>query len=172
VPVIDNLRVSEDRGPSPWPPRLLVIAILVLAGVAIVRHLPPAPVAPPHRPAAAESTGPVQLAGLGSGAAHLLDHSQGIGAPPAPVRRQFSAGCRRLKTQTAPHQLPTTPCKPHDEGKAQSGTRGHLPLRPRLSGQLGRLYRPGRRMRGHLSAGRTGQCWDKPCPGQPQNRRS
>jgi hypothetical protein len=92
VPVIDNSQVhGEDRVPSPWPPRLLVIAILVLAGVASVRHLPPGPVSPAPRPAGAESAGPVQLAGLGSGAASLLDHAQGIGAPAVPPRRLLSA---------------------------------------------------------------------------------
>ena len=99
MPVIDNLQVhAEDRVPSPWPPRLLVIAILVLAGVAIVRHLPPGPVSAPHRPASAESAGPVQLAGLGSGAASLLDHAQCTGAPAVPLRGQLSAGCRRHST--------------------------------------------------------------------------
>jgi hypothetical protein len=82
---------GEDRQPSPWPPRLLVIAIVVLALVAIVRHLPPRQVAQPRRPAATASAGPVQLAGLGSSAAGLLDHADGIAGPAMPLRHWPSA---------------------------------------------------------------------------------
>jgi len=67
-----------DREPSRWPPRLLVIAILILLAIVVIRHLPETRAAPPHRPAAAVSAGPVQLAGLGSGAAGLLDKAYGV----------------------------------------------------------------------------------------------
>jgi len=93
---------GEERQPSPWPPRLLVIAILILLTVAVVRHLPsgrvgtpvhpaavrPAAVRPAAPPAGPGQTGPVQLAGLGSGAAGLLDHVDGVVRSASPPRGQ------------------------------------------------------------------------------------
>ncbi len=87
----DLLNQGDDRQPSPWPPRLLVIAIVVLGLVAIVRHLPPRQVAQPRRPAATASAGPVQLAGLGSRAAGLLDHADGIRGPATPQHHWLPA---------------------------------------------------------------------------------
>jgi hypothetical protein len=91
----DLLSQGKDREPSPWPPRLLMLAILILLAVAIVRHIPSARVAAPDRPVAAKSAGPVQLAGLGSGAAGLLDHADGLARSPALSRAQAFV-CRSL----------------------------------------------------------------------------
>jgi hypothetical protein len=89
----DLLSQGKDHEPSPWPPRLLVIAILVLVAVAVVRHLPGGRVAPPDHPAASVSAGPVQLAGLGRGAAGLLDHADGVVRSNLPPRLRSSASC-------------------------------------------------------------------------------
>jgi hypothetical protein len=89
----DLLSQGKDREPSPWPPRLLVLAILILLAVAIVRHLPTGRVAVPDRQAAALSAGPVQLAGLGSGAAGLLDHADRVVRSASP-RPQALGSCR------------------------------------------------------------------------------
>jgi hypothetical protein len=136
---------GEDREPSPWPPRLLVIAILVLLAFAVVRHLPTQRAAHPHSPAATVSAGPVQLAGLGSRAAGLLNYAAGIGGPPAArsrawsrsgtTRRRGPAGCtqacpaRRARRGTGlADKSFTTPGSPHcgsptsAEMTASSGT--------------------------------------------------
>jgi hypothetical protein len=91
----DLLSHGKDGGPSPWPPRLLVLTILILLGVAVVSHLPSGRVAAPPRPAAAKSAGPVQLAGLGSGAASLLNHVDGVARSGSPSRAQALV-CRSL----------------------------------------------------------------------------
>src|SRR5580704_13222396 len=105
---MDDLLVQgKDRQPSPWPPRLLVIAILVLIAVAVLRHLPPSPRAnlPPH-PAAAADAGPVQLAGLGSGAAGLLNHAAGIARPAGSPHRRPPATRSRDTDQPIPGSRP------------------------------------------------------------------
>jgi len=79
----DVLSQGGDREPSRWPRRLAVIAVLVVLAVVIAGHLPRGRAVPAHRPAAA-ATGPVQLAGLGSGAAGLLDQAHGISGPASP----------------------------------------------------------------------------------------
>ncbi len=74
----DVLSQGGDREPSRWPRRLAAIAVSVVLAVVIVGHLPRGRAAPPHRPAIVPTAGPVQLAGLGSGAAGLLDEPSGI----------------------------------------------------------------------------------------------
>jgi len=76
----DVLSRGGDREPSRWPRRLAVIAVVVVLTVVIAGHLPRGRAVQAHRPAVV-ATGPVQLAGLGSGAAGLLDEARGIIGP-------------------------------------------------------------------------------------------
>jgi hypothetical protein len=71
----DVLSQGGDREPSRWSRRLAAIAVLFVLAVVIVGHLPRGQAALVHRPATAVAAGPVQLAGLGSGAASLLDET-------------------------------------------------------------------------------------------------
>jgi hypothetical protein len=94
---MDDPRIQgKYREPSPWPPRMLVIAIIVLVLVAVVRHLPPRRVESPRLPAATASAGPVQLAGLGSRAAGLLDRADGMASPAKPLHPSPTVAQRRL----------------------------------------------------------------------------
>ena len=79
----DLLILGPDREPSPWRRRLAAVAILIVLAVVIITHLPHGREASPRPPAVSVSisAGPVQLAGLGSGAASLLNHSTGITGP-------------------------------------------------------------------------------------------
>jgi len=83
--VDDLLILGPDREPSPWRRRLAAVAILIVLAVVIITHLPHGREASPRPPAVSVSVsisaGPVQLAGLGSGAASLLNHSTGITGP-------------------------------------------------------------------------------------------
>ena len=80
----DLLILGSDRERNPWPRRLAVVAVLIAVAVVVITHLPGKREAPSRHPAAPESVsvsmsaGPVQLAGLGSGAAGLLDQADGI----------------------------------------------------------------------------------------------
>lgn len=69
----DVLSHGRDREPSRRGGRLAVVVVLAVLAVVIAWHLPRGRAVPPHRGAAAVTAGPVQLAGLGSGAAGLLD---------------------------------------------------------------------------------------------------
>lgn len=91
----DVLSRGGDREPGRWPGRLAVIAVLVVLAVVIVRHPPAGRAAPAHRPAAVVAVGPVQLAGLGSAAAGLLDQAKGITGPALPGGRQHPASGHR-----------------------------------------------------------------------------
>jgi hypothetical protein len=84
--VDDLLILGRDRKPSPRPWRLAVIAVLVMLALVVIRHLPDKRNTASHGPAPAVSVsaGPVQLAGLGSGAAGLLNHADGITRPALP----------------------------------------------------------------------------------------
>lgn len=87
----DVLSQGTGRGPSRWPRHLAAIAVLVVLAVAIAWRLPRGPQTLAHRPAVVTAA-PVQLAGLGSSAAHLLNHSQRthLGCP-GPARRPSTA---------------------------------------------------------------------------------
>src|ERR1700752_5549093 len=76
----DLLILGPDRDPSPWPRRLAVVAVLIAVAVVVITHLPDKREAPSHRLAVkvSVSAGPVQLAGLGSGAAGLLGQADGV----------------------------------------------------------------------------------------------
>jgi hypothetical protein len=101
--VDDLLILGPDREPSPWRRRLAVVAVLIVAAVVIITHLPGKRDAPsrhlvvPSRHLIVRvsvSAGPVQLAGLGSSAASLLNHSNGITGPatsPSPAGSRHSS---------------------------------------------------------------------------------
>jgi len=80
----DLLILGSDREPSPWPRRLTVVAVLIAVAAVVITHLPGKREAPSRHPAVSVSAGPVQLAGLGSGAAGLLDHADGSTRPARP----------------------------------------------------------------------------------------
>jgi hypothetical protein len=83
--VDDLLILGSDREPRPWLRRLTVVAVLIVLAVVVITHLPHKRETPSRHPAAAASAGPVQLAGLGSGAAGQLDQADGITRPATPA---------------------------------------------------------------------------------------
>jgi len=91
----DLLILGPDREPGPWLRRLTVVAVLIVLAIVAITHLPHKPETSSRRPAATASAGPVQLAGLGSGAAGLLDQADGIARPAVPATPPSQAG-RRL----------------------------------------------------------------------------
>jgi len=90
----DLLILGSDRERSPWPRRLAVVAVLIAVAVVVITHLPGKGGTPSRHPAASVSAGPVQLAGLGSGAAGLLDQAAGITAAARPAPSSSSASGR------------------------------------------------------------------------------
>ncbi len=69
----DVLSQGEDRELS-WRARILAaITVLLVLAFVVAAHLPHERPSPVHHRAALVTAGPVQLAGLGSGAAGLLD---------------------------------------------------------------------------------------------------
>jgi hypothetical protein len=76
--VDDLLILGSDRERGPWLRRLTVVAVLIALVVVVITHLPHKRETPAHHHAATSSAGPVQLAGLGSGAAGLLNQADGI----------------------------------------------------------------------------------------------
>jgi hypothetical protein len=82
--VDDVIRRGGDREPGRWTGWLAALAVLIVLAVAIVGHLPRGSAAPQHHPAAAATAGPVQLAGLGAGAAGQLNKAYLITASPLP----------------------------------------------------------------------------------------
>jgi len=80
----DVLSHGRDREPGRRTGRLAVVVVLAVLAVVIAWHLPRGRAVPPRPASAAVTVGPVQLAGLGSGAAGLLDgggrdHRAGVG---------------------------------------------------------------------------------------------
>jgi hypothetical protein len=80
VRVMDDIvSLGQGRGTRRWPRRLVVIAVAAVIVATVVQHLPRSP-APVHRRPDVlavgqpymRAVGPVQLAGLGFGAAQLL----------------------------------------------------------------------------------------------------
>jgi hypothetical protein len=100
----DVLSHGRDREPSRRAGRLAVVVVLAVLAVVIAWHLPRGRPAPPHRAAAAAAVaaGPVQLAGLGSGAAGLLD-----GARREHRAGHARAGRRRLPATASPGTIYT-----------------------------------------------------------------
>ena len=90
----DLLILGRDREPSPWLRRLTVVAVLIVLAVVVITHLPDKREIPSRHPAATASAGPVQLAGLGSGAAGLLNQADGITRPTRPATSPSRAGGR------------------------------------------------------------------------------
>jgi hypothetical protein len=108
----DLLILGRDREPSPWPRRLAAVAVLIVLAVVVITHLPAKRETQPRHPAATASAGPVQLAGLGSGAAGLLDQADGVTRPARPATSPSAPGSRpgpphhstgRLNVRRCPH---------------------------------------------------------------------
>jgi hypothetical protein len=91
----DILSQGGDRTVRQWPGRLLAVALLVVLAVMIAWHLPRGQDAPAHHPAIAVTGGPVQLAGLGSGAAGLLDVADAISGRPRDMSGDVSVRHQR-----------------------------------------------------------------------------
>jgi hypothetical protein len=73
----DIISQRADRAPRRWPRRPAVIALLVVLAIVAVRQLPRDGAIPAHHPATVVRAGPVQLAGLGSSVAGLLNQAGG-----------------------------------------------------------------------------------------------
>jgi hypothetical protein len=97
----DILSQGTERSPS-W--RRVVAMVTIAAAViaiSIARHLPQRDVAA-HRPVPIASSGPVQLAGLGSGAAALLNHDRNTSyacTPHAQVPAMLAAQAARTRLE-------------------------------------------------------------------------
>jgi len=112
----DLLILGSDRERSPWPRRLAVVAVLIAVAVVVITHLPGNGEAPSRHPAApvsaSVSAGPVQLAGLGPGAAGLLDQAAGITAAARPAPSSSPASGRPGPQQHSGHR-DTRRCPDH-----------------------------------------------------------
>jgi hypothetical protein len=90
VPVTDDILTrGADREPGRWPGRLAAIAVLVVLAVVIAAHIPHGRTAQGPPPSVAVTAGPVQLAGLGSSAAALLDRGGWVTGPGLPWAGSF-----------------------------------------------------------------------------------
>jgi hypothetical protein len=91
----DVLGWGADRLPRR---RLLGVAAIVflvlVAAVAVALHIPQHRHAAPHRGATAAAPGPVQLAGLGSAAARLLNQTGAVSSPASDQLRNLHAPTR------------------------------------------------------------------------------
>jgi hypothetical protein len=97
----DVLSQGGDRSVRQWPGRLPAVALLVVLAVMITWHLPRGQDAPAHHPAIAVTRGPVQLAGLGSGAAGMLDVADGISGRPRDMSGDVSVRRHRRRIRPA-----------------------------------------------------------------------
>jgi len=80
--VPDTVSQGGDREPGLWPRRVVVAAVLVLAAVVIVQHLPRSPRSPARSArAAATVTAPVAASGAAGPAAALAAVPNGITGP-------------------------------------------------------------------------------------------
>lgn len=71
----DVLSQGADREPGRWPRRVAAIVAVVVLATGVARNLPHGSDATARHPVTAVTAGPVQLAGLGSSAARLLNGS-------------------------------------------------------------------------------------------------
>ena len=83
----DLFIVGRDRDPGPWPRRLALVAVLIVLAVVVITHLPDKRVAPSRHLVVrvSVSVGPIQLAGLGSGAAVVLNQAHGVTGLDPPI---------------------------------------------------------------------------------------
>lgn len=91
----DLFTLGSDREPGPWPKRLALVAVLIVLAVVVITHLPGKHEAPSRHLAirVSISVGPVQLAGLGSGAAVGLNQAHGFtGLDPVIQSTSFARG--------------------------------------------------------------------------------
>ena len=107
-----------SHGPEREPSRLarhaaaaLILAMLIVLAVAAIGHLPRHHAGGPRHPASVVDSGPVQLAGLGAGAARMLNGDR-------PDHRPYSPGdhagrCRHIPPGNRDFQLA---CRCHRGG--------------------------------------------------------
>jgi hypothetical protein len=92
----DLFILGSDREPRRWRRRLALVAVLIVLAVVVITHLPDKREAPsrhlvveaPSRHLVVRvfvSAGPVQLAGLGSGAAVVLNQAHAITGLDPPI---------------------------------------------------------------------------------------
>lgn len=128
----DIISQGGGREPSRWSRRLAAIAVLVVLAVVIVRLLPRESAAPPRHRALAVSAGPVQLAGLGSGAAVLLDKpGSSVRADREPVRRARRITARSLARGRLRH-VRRVPAEPAHAPPALRSFFSRLAARPMM----------------------------------------
>lgn len=116
---MDDILSQGTERPPGW--RAVVAAVVTVAaviGILIARHLPH-DAAPGHRPAPTYATGPVQLAGLGSGVAALLNQGRNTRHACTP-HAQVPA---MAAPETARSRLDRE-CRACESGGALSGGRG------------------------------------------------
>jgi hypothetical protein len=117
----DLLILGKDREPSPWPRRLAVVAVLIVLAVVVITHLPDKRETPSPHQAATASAGPVQLAGLGSGAAGLLDQADGVTRPARPATSPSPAGGHPGPPHHSTDRLNVRRCPHHPVMRAGDG---------------------------------------------------
>ena len=71
----DVLRLGGERESGKWPRRLAATVVVAVLAAGVVRDLRQDSAAAAHHPATTFTAGPVQLAGLGSSAARLLNET-------------------------------------------------------------------------------------------------
>ncbi len=101
--IISHGPEREPGGLARLAATALILAILVVVAVVAIGHLPRHGAAGRHRPAPVVASGPVQLAGLGPGAARMLngDRPDHLPYPPGGHRSR----CRRLPPGNHDFQL-------------------------------------------------------------------
>ncbi len=98
------------HGPEREPGRLarlaaaaLIFAMLIVVAAVAIGHLPRHSAAGPRHPAPVVASGPVQLAGLGPGAARMLNGDRPDHMPYSPG--DHAGRCRRLPPGNHDYQL-------------------------------------------------------------------
>jgi hypothetical protein len=118
----DLFIVGSDRERSPWPRRLALVAALIALAVVVITHLPDKRDTPSRHLVVrvSLSAGPVQLAGLGSGAAVVLNQAHGItGLDPPIMSPSLARGRPSTPYRSTPH---------HRSGRRNARLCAHHPV--------------------------------------------
>ncbi|HUB37573.1 MAG TPA: hypothetical protein VMA72_01850 [Streptosporangiaceae bacterium] len=102
----DLFILGRERNPGPWPRRLALLAVLIVLAVVVITHLPGKRVAPARHLEVRVyvSAGPVQLAGLGSGAAVVLNQAHGVTGLDPPIMSPSPARHSSARRSTPQHR--------------------------------------------------------------------
>jgi hypothetical protein len=116
----DLFILGSDREPRRWRRRLALVAVLIVLAVVVITHLPDKREAPSRHLAArvSVSAGPVQLAGLGSGAAVVLNQAHAITGLDPPIT-SLARGRPSTPHRSSPH---------HRTGRHKVGRCPHHPV--------------------------------------------